>query len=134
MNLDLSSIVVNYPNSFGDTGRYELKDQRAYFKQFDYGVSHLFYIALRNTLSGDLLSYSDECNEYFDIHYDALFSNNAISLEQYQENRKEFNRRIFDIYRYARTSLKTLGEDLPYSHVDMLSYDDTYHTASFILK
>lgn len=134
MNLDKNSVVVNYPNTFGDSGRYDLKDQRAYFKQFEGGSRYVFRLALENALHGDLLSYSEQCDNCLDNHYQLMFDENITTLELYHDARKEFKRRTLDIYRYARTTLKPLGEELPFLNVSVLSVNPEFDTASFILK
>lgn len=134
MKLDKNSVVVNYPNTFGDSGRYDLKDQRAYFKQFEGGARYVFRLALENAIWGDLLSYSEQCDNCLDSHYQLMLDENVMSIEHYHDAQREFKRRTLDIYRYACTTLKPLGEELPFLNVSVLSVNPEFDTASFILK
>lgn len=144
-----TSIVVNYPNTVGISGRYTLRDQRTYFSKFEGGASYVFELALRNVVDGDLLNYtdqcgslfekkyinySDKCNEIFDTLYQVLFEENTTVLDEYHTERREFSRRIFDIYRFAKTGLGVLGDDLPFSSVKKLTYDKQFDSGSFLLK
>lgn len=143
------SIVVNYPNTRGDSGRYALFDQRDYFRKFEGGSSSIFEIALNNVVSGDLLAYTEQCGEIYDSYYRVyetqcsevfdnyylpLFQNNAMDMQRYHDDRREFNRRIFDVYRYAKTSLAVLGENTGFSMVRRLSTNPQFDSGSFLLK
>lgn len=131
--LDNNAIVVNFPNYIGDEGRYDLRDQRAYFSQFDGGVSYVFQLALEHVIDGDLLSFHKQCEEYRDNHYHELFQYGQVNLAHYYRDRKEFQRRIFDIYRYAKTSLAALG-NVNLLDVKRLSTNRNFDTASFLVK
>jgi hypothetical protein len=149
MILSNNAIVVNYPNQRGDAGRYPLFDQRDYFKKFEGGSNHIFELALNNVVGGDLLAYTDSCNEIydsyyrayevqcsevFDNHYFPQFQDNTVNLKHYHDDRREFNRRIFDVYRYAKTSLAVLGENTGFSMVRRLSTNPQFDSGSFLLK
>lgn len=128
------AIVVGYPNQIGDCGRYELGDQRMYFSKFDGGASLIFELALCNAVSGDLIAYTEQCNELLDNYYQSRFEENTVSIEQYQHDRREFNRRIFDIYRYAKSSLSSLGENLGFSTVKRIATNRKFDSSKFLLK
>jgi hypothetical protein len=134
MIVNNNAVIVSYPNQAGDPGRYDLRDQRAYFTQFDGGSSYVFELALENALSGDLLDFNEACNTYFDNQCILLFADNSITLDDYHKLRKEFNRRIFDIYRYAKTSLARLGDEPGFSKVVKLSANPKFDSGSFLLK
>lgn len=127
------TIVINYPNTVGVMRRYDLKDQRAYFTQFDIGVYDVFRLSLENIIAGDLLNYSKTCNAIFDNHCKLMFRDNTIKLNDYNTNKKEFNRRIFDVYRYAYSSLETLGKT-PFTQVVPLSQNTQLDIGSFVLR
>lgn len=143
-----NAIVVNYPNSRGDFGRYDLCDQREYFTKFEGGVTRIFELALQNTVDGDLLEFSSECNKIFDAkqNYEnqcfEVFDNyylqqpfdGGVSAQLYSDDRREFQRRIFDIYRYAKTSLACLGDNCGFSMVQRLKANPKFETCSFLLK
>lgn len=146
MILDNNAVVVSYPNQAGDPGRYDLRDQRSYFEQFDGGASRVFQLALENTIHGDLLEFHETCNEYFDSQFSTVcnetFDNqyglcledNSLTLAQYHIAKKEFNRRIFDVYRFAKTSLARLGENPGFSTVRRIATNRTFDSGSFLLK
>jgi hypothetical protein len=129
-----NAVIVSYPNQVGDPGRYELRDQRKYFSQFDGGASLVFQLALENAVDGDLLAFNELCNEYFDNQYSNYLDDNSMTLDVYHIEKKEFNRRIFDIYRYAKTSLATLGDDPGFSTVKRVVINHKFDTGSFLLK
>lgn len=144
-----NAIVVNYPNQRGDVGRYPLVDQRDYFRKFDCGSNAIFELALHNVVNGDLLAYTEQCTEIYDAHYRAYeaqcseifdnhyfpqFQDNTVVMESYHDDRREFNRRIFDVYRYAKTSLAVLGENTGFSMVRRLSTNPKFDSGSFLLK
>lgn len=133
MNADMSGIVIGFPNTVGDPGRYDLRDQRTYFHQFDGGASYVFQLALENVLGGDLLAYNEQCNEYMDGHYHELFFDNSMTLVNYHKNKKEFNRRILDIYRYAKTSMSVLGKH-DFTEVRRFYTDKILDSSLFIIK
>lgn len=128
------SIVVGYPNQVGDAGRYTLRDQRDYFSKFDGGASRTFGMALSNVVAGDLLNYTEHCNEVFDNHYQVFFDENTARMDDYNAERREFNRRIFDIYRFAKTSVGVLGTDLPFTKVKQLTHNQSFDTGMFLLR
>ncbi|BAW18984.1 hypothetical protein [Ralstonia phage RP12] len=140
-----NAIVVGYPNQIGSSGRYELPDQRTYFSKFNElsgGSSQIFELALQHVLDHDLVDYFDQCVEIFDSYYQILFDENTIDLEKYQIDRREFFRRTFDIYRYAKTSLIHLVPkkdnqdfvDYPFSHVKRLSSNCQFDSGTFLLR
>ncbi len=135
-----NAIVVGYPNTRGDVGRYSLADQRDYFGRFYCGSSHIFELALNHALGGDLLSFQDQCSSIFENHFQVLLDENTIALEEnslglpsYQSERREFYRRTFDLYRYAKTSLAVLGKELPFTHVKRLSSNHRFDSGTFLL-
>lgn len=128
------AIVVNYPNQVGDHGRYELRDQREYFNKFDGGADYIFELALQNVIDGDLLAYTEQCAAIFDRHYQIRFEENTMNFALYQHDRREFNRRIFDIYRYAKSSLGCLGENLGFSMVKRIATNRIFDSTSYLLK
>ena len=131
---DNQAIVVSYPNQIGDVGRYDLRDQRTYFSQFDGGAQYIFQLALENIIDGDLLAFHQQCLEYRDNHYHEDLQYNMVDLAEYHRNKREFQRRIFDIYRFAKTSLKSLGDETDFSRVSRLSTNHVFDTGSFIIK
>jgi hypothetical protein len=134
MTVNNNAVIVSYPNQAGDPGRYDLRDQRAYFSQFEGGASYVFELALENAICGDLLDFNAACNEYFDNQYTHCFEDNSITLEEYHTVKKEFNRRIFDVYRFAKTSLNRLGENPGFSMVKRISTNRKFDSGSFLLK
>lgn len=128
-----NAIVVNYPNQVGDTGRYALSDQRDYFSKFYCGSSFIFELALSHALDGDLLSFQTACGEIFDQHYHVRFDENTANLIEYTADRREFYRRTFDLYRYAKTSLNALGKNHGFTTVRRLSTNHRFDTGSFLL-
>jgi hypothetical protein len=144
-----NTIVVNYPNQRGDVGRYSLIDQRNYFSKFEGGSYRIFELALFNVVHGDLLAYTEQCEEIYDTYYKAYelqcseifdnlylpsFEDNSIIMASYHNDRREFHRRIFDVYRYAKSSLAVLGPDPGFSHVTRLTLDHNLDSGSFILR
>jgi hypothetical protein len=144
-----NALVVNYPNQRGDAGRYPLFDQRNYFRKFDGGSNSIFELALQNVVHGDLLAYTEQCSEIynsyykayeaqcgevFDNHYFPQFQDNTVDMTRYHDDRREFNRRIFDVYRYAKSSLAVLGENTGFSMVRRLSTNPKFDSGSFLLK
>lgn len=135
MILNNNAIVVNYPNQVGDYGRYPLRDQREYFSKFEGGASYIFELALRNVVDGSgVVTFADQCSEVLERYYDFCFAVNAVTMQQYHEDRREFQRRIFDIYRYAKSSLGVLGEDLGFSLVRRIATNRNFDSSSFLLK
>lgn len=144
-----NAIVVNYPNQRGDVGRYSLIDQRNYFSKFEGGSYRIFELALFNVVHGDLLAYTEQCDqiydtyykeyvsqcsEIFDNHYFPRFEDNTVSMTLYHDDRREFHRRIFDLYRYAKSSVAVLGDNPGFSHVNRLYINSEFDSGSFILK
>lgn len=143
-----NTIVVNYPNQRGDVGRYSLTDQRNYFSKFEGGSYRIFELALFNVVHGDLASYAEQCeeiydayqdyknqcSEIFDNHYDLRLQDNTFDMAAYHDDRREFQRRIVDIYRYAKTSLAVLGNNPGFTHVNRLSLNQRFDSGSFILR
>lgn len=131
-----NAIVVSYPNLVGDCGRYELRDQRLYFSKFNDGASKIFELALEHLLCNelDLLTYVGDCGVIFDHHYHERFEENTTTFDAYHRDQREFNRRIFDIYRFAKTSLGALGKDHRLSEVKRIAVNRTFDTGSFLLK
>lgn len=131
-----NSLVVNYPNQVGDCGRYELRDQRSYFSKFEGGASYIFELALEHILYDelDLLTYACDCNDIFDQHYNERFAENSTSLSSYHIDRREFNRRIFDMYRFARSTVGALGKDHKLSTVKRISTNNAFDTCSLLLR
>lgn len=131
-----NSLVVNYPNQIGDCGRYELRDQRTYFSKFEGGASKIFEMALEHILCDgyDLMTYIAEANAIFDQHYHQRFAENSTSLQEYHNDQREFNRRIFDIYRFAKSSLGALGKNHGLSTVKRIAFNRTFDSGSFLLK
>ena len=130
-----NALVVNYPNQIGDCGRYELRDQRSYFSKFEGGASLIFQLALEHILCDelDITTFAADCGVIFDQHYFQRFEENSTSLPAYHADQREFNRRIFDIYRFAKTALHGLGDNHNLSKVRMLSRNKRFDAASFIL-
>lgn len=129
-----NAIVVAYPNQIGNYGRYELSDQRLYFSKFYCGASGIFELALHNAISGSLLEYIESCNDILDQYYEIRFEENTTSIDLYHDDHREFNRRIFDIYRYAKTSLGALGENLGFSMVKRIATNRRFDSGTFLLK
>ena len=131
-----NALIVNYPNQVGDCGRYELHDQRSYFSKFACGASHIFELALEHILSDelDLMTYVADCNVIFDQHYIERFEENSTSLEEYHNDQREFNRRIFDVYRFAKSTLGAIGKDHGLSVVKRIAFNRNFDTGSFLLK
>lgn len=134
MIVNTNALVVRYPNLVGDCGRYELRDQRTYFSKFQGGASYIFELALYNLVCGDLQQYELWCNDIFDNYYLVLFEENTTTREAYHDDRREFNRRIFDIYRFAKSSLSSVGQNLGFSSVTKLAFNRTFDTSSFLVK
>lgn len=129
-----NALVVGYPNQIGDSGRYTLADQRTYFSKFQCGSNHIFELALQHVVCGDLLDFNDQCDMIFDSHYQLLIEENTTDLKKYQNDRREFFRRTFDIYRYAKTSLQYLGEELGFTKVKRLTYNSQFDSGTFLLR
>lgn len=143
-----TAIVVNYPNTRGDHGRYTLSDQRDYFSKFEGGSNRIFELALHNVVYGDLLAYTEQCDqifdtykvyqnqcsEIFDNHYLPQFEDNTVMMDRYHDDRREFHRRIFDVYRYAKTSLAVLGENTVFHSVKRIQTNPQLDTGSFLLQ
>ena len=130
-----NAIVVNYPNQVGDCGRYELRDQRMYFSKFNDGASKIFELALEHLLCDelDLLTYVSDCSVIFDHHYHERFEENTATFSEYHLDQREFHRRIFDIYRFAKTSVGVLGKDHGLSTVKRIAHNRSFDTGSFLL-
>lgn len=143
------SMVIGYPNQVGDIGRYELRDQRSYFSKFEGGACYMFELALNNIVDGDLLNYADQCSglftkhynyysdqcyELFDSHCQVLFDENTLSAATFHADRREFNRRIFDIYRYAKSSVAATVPDKPFISVKKISTNHKYDSGLFLIK
>lgn len=143
------AMIVNYPNTRGEPGRYSLDDQRDYFNKFEGGSCHIFQLALANALSGDLLKYSSECTvlfdcyyqnyttaclEIFDNHYDLAWNENTVTPQLYSEDQKEFNRRIFDLYRYAKTSVAAIVPDKDCFTVSKIAGNPQFDSGVFLIR
>lgn len=128
------AVVISYPNQVGDAGRYTLIDQRNYFSRFNGGARHFFCMALEAIIHGSLAEYEKDCQLLFDAYYDALINENTASVKSYPDDRTEFARRIFDIYRYAKTSIDALGPATSFDKVRQLSLNRRFDTGSFILS
>lgn len=128
-----NALVVCYPNQIGECGRYTLRDQRSYFKKFDICSSSFFEMAIAEVIDGDLLSYFGKCDAVFEQHYQRLFDENTTSITAYHVDKREFNRRVFDIYRYARSSLRCLGSATVFTKVAALKRNSLFDSASFVL-
>jgi hypothetical protein len=131
-----NAIVVSYPNLIGDCGRYGLRDQRTYFSKYEDGAIKIFELALDHLINDklDLLMYADCCHEIFEQYYQTRFDENSISLSDYHIDQREFGRRIFDVYRFAKSSLSVLGKDHGLSTVKRLVTNRAFDTGSFLLK
>ncbi len=143
------SMVIGFPNQVGDIGRYELRDQRSYFSKFDGGSCHVFELALNNIVDGDLLNYadqcsdlfikhyryySDQCTELFDNCYQVMFDENTVDQKTFQLDKREFNRRIFDIYRFAKSSVAATIPVKPFTSVKKISTNPKYDSGRFLIK
>lgn len=129
-----NAIVVNYPNQVGDAGRYTLRDQRDFFSRFEGGARTLFGIALQNVLGGDLLHFQEQVGEVFESYYQSRLDENTATMSMYQQDQREFYRRTFDIYRFAKTSLTCLGENPGFCQVKQLASNQRFDSGSFLLK
>ena len=131
-----NALVVNYPNQIGDCGRYELRDQRSYFSKFEDGASFIFELALFHILSDelDVTTFAADCGLIFDQHYHQRFAENSTSLPAYHADQREFNRRIFDIYRFAKSTLGVLGKNHGLSAVKRIATNRSFDSGSFLLK
>ena len=131
-----NALVVNYPNQIGDCGRYGLRDQRSYFSKFEGGASLIFQLALEHILCEelDITTFAADCSVIFDQHYFQRFEENSTSLFEYHADQREFNRRIFDIYRFAKSSLGVLGKNHGLSAVKRIANNRTFDTGSFLLR
>ena len=130
------ALVVNYPNLIGDCGRYGLRDQRTYFSKYEDGAIKIFELALDHLINDklDLPMYADRCNEIFEQHYQIRFEENSISLTDYHLDQREFGRRIFDIYRFAKSTISVLGKNHGLSVVKRIATNRTFDSCSFLLK
>lgn len=143
------AMIVNYPNTRGESGRYPLADQRNYFSKFEGGSCRIFQLALANALSGNLLKYSAECtiifdcyyNQYttacleiFDNHYDVRWNENTVTPLMYSEDIKEFNRRILELYRYAKSSVSAIVPDKDVFDVTKISGNPQFDSGVFLIK
>jgi hypothetical protein len=129
-----NAIVVNYPNPIGDAGRYSLRDQRDFFSRFDGGASAVFGVALENVLDGDMLHFFEQIDNVFESYYQMRLDENTATMEMYQADKREFYRRTFDVYRFAKTSLKRLGENAGLSEVKRIAANCKFDSGSFLLK
>jgi hypothetical protein len=127
-------LLVRYPNQIGNCGRYTLNDQREYFSRFEGGAIRFFGVALQHALTGDLLSFQEECAEIFETYYQPQFADNTASIAMYHDEQREFFRRTFDLYRYAKTSIGHLGDELPFIHVRPLDFNHRFDTGAFLLR
>lgn len=128
-----TAVVVSYPNHAGDSGRYELADQRSYFSRFTIGSNFMFELALKHVISGDLLSFHEECEEIFESSFQVMLSENTMRMDNYHDVRREFQRRTFDLYRYAKSSLHKLGENPGFTSVKRLSTNHRFDSGKFLL-
>lgn len=129
-----NAIVVSYPNQIGDCGRYELRDQRTYFSKFEGGSSYFFELALNTVLTHDLPQYCEWCNEAFDVHYVQQFEENTTNLEVYNDDRRNFNRRCFDLYRFAKSSLSSIDPELGFSSITRIATNHKFDSSSFLVR
>ena len=72
--------------------------------------------------------------EVFEHHYAPQFEDNTVKIGTYLADAREYQRRVFDIYRYAKTSLQPLGEDLPFKTVRKFSTNKEFDTGTFLLR
>lgn len=142
-------MIVSYPNTLGQSVRYSLQNHREYFRKFSGGSMGIFQLALENVLDGDLVSFAEQCNlkristygEYkdkcepiFDNCYGSQLDENTISVDQYVTEYREFNRRIFDIYRYAKTSVSHLGIPKTGLSVKKIHESPKFDSGAFLIK
>lgn len=142
-------MIVSYPNTLGQSVRYSLQDHREYFRKFSGGSMSIFQLALENVLDGDLLSfaeqcdlkrtstygvYKEKCEPIFDNCYGGQLDENTISINQYVTESREFGRRIFDLYRYAKTSVAHLGIPKTGLSVKKIHELPEFDSGAFVIK
>lgn len=145
----LPDMIVSYPNNLGQSGRYSLIDHRDYFRKFSGGSLGIFHLALTNVLDGDLINYVEQCDIKRSLSYmtftdncDPIFDNtfgnsvedNTMSINQFANEAREFNRRIFDIYRYAKTSVAHLGIPKSGLSVKKIHESPKFDSGAFLIK
>lgn len=102
-------LLLTYPSSNGDCGRYTNEDQRNYFKKFPGGVTDVVRAALKHKLEGDILSYHDETMLIFNGAIAPI--GGMITQEHYAAEQREFFRRCFDIWRFITTVVVNVETD-----------------------
>ena len=142
-------MIVSYPNTIGQSVRYSLIEHRDYFRKFSGGSLGIFQLALENVLDGDLVSfaeqcdlkrtgtysaYKDKCEPIFDNCFGDRLDDNTISINQYVIESREFSRRIFDIYRYAKTSVAHLGIPKTGLSVKKIQESPKFDSGAFLIK
>lgn len=140
-----SSMLIRYPNNIGDSGRYTLTDQREYFSKFPGGSCRFFQLALENVLCGDLLEYVNQCTNLYDLYkeqcdgifdtvYAPLVADNTFNEQDYLDESREYSRRIFDIYRYAKSSVAPVGIDRDINTVQLVLSNPRFDTGAFLIR
>lgn len=94
-------LLLTYPSSTGDYGRYTNEDQREYFKKYPGGVTDIVRMAVYHRLQGDILSFYDEASLVFNSAITPI--GELITQEHYAQEQREFRRRCFDIWRFITT-------------------------------
>lgn len=120
-------VLLTYPASTGDLGRYTEEEMRKYFSKFPGGVAAIVTTALEQRIRGGLLEYHDATEVMFDACVEPI--SGLITADIYSREKREFYRHCFDIWRYVATATREadlngmeIAQAVPSKNLDRVTF------------